>query len=453
MGKATALSFSSDEITEIPDLVGQTIGQRYLLDELVRNGAKTALYKAKDKRLQQAVAVKILSPSLAGYPGYLENFVREAETAARLKHPHICRVIDHEQSPVRIGNVNVNVNYLVMELMEGGSLADRLADGPPPEPSQIIAWLDHITSALESAHRRGVVHGGLKLSSIVFDSEGEPYVADFAMAIRVDSPSRPVFTGSPEFMAPEVWDYQAPTELSDQYSLAIITYTLMAGGVPYEGQLDPKVRDRNFLRGPIPAHEEAARLQRLPVPRACSDVIKRALSVNPEARYASVREYYFALKASMQPSRRSEKPTVFISYQRGPSSAWALHIGSQLEHKYGIRYFLDTQRMDTVARFPAKLKKEIEDCDVFLCLLSDTTLHSNGVQEEIRIASEAGKPMIPVFQESYSDPDLSASLPPHVQTLINYHGVKLLDLQNIYVKDAIAHLGEMIMALQRESAG
>jgi len=159
------------------------------------------------------------------------------------------------------------------------------------------------------------------------------------------------------------------------------------------------------------------------------------------------------LKYAMQPSRRRDKPTIFISYQRGTSSAWALHIGSQLEQKFGIASFVDTQRMDTVARFPLKLKKAIEDCDVFVCLLSETTLQSNWVQEEIKIAWENGKPMIPVFQESYTDPDNPESLPTHIETLIKYNGVKLLDQQNVYIKDAIAQLGEMIVAVRVDPAG
>jgi serine/threonine protein kinase len=451
LGNTTVLSFSSDEISELPDLTGQTIGGRYRLIKLLRNGSKTALYQAIDAHLPREVAVKILSPSLAEFPGYLEAFRREAENAARLHHPHICRVIDHSQGPLRIAGRSMSINHLVMELMEGGNMAARLADGPSFDLPQTISWLDDITDALEYAHRRDVVHGGLKLSSIVFDGEGEVYVTDFATAIRVEDKAKTVFTGSPEFVAPEVWDGEPPSPLSDQYSLAVITYTLLTGGFPYEGQLDPKVRERNFRRGPIPAHEEAAVSGRPPVPPRCSEVLKRALEVKPEARYPSMREYFLALKYATQPSRGGDKPTIFISYQRGPSSAWALHIGNQLEQKYGIYPFVDTQRMDTVARFPLKLKKAIEDCDVFVCLLSGTTLDSNWVQEEIRIACESNKPMIPVFQESYRDPESFQSLAPHIKTLINYNGIKLLDEQNVYVKDAISQLGEMIIALRSDS--
>jgi serine/threonine protein kinase len=447
LGAATVLTFSSDEISELPDVTGQTIASRYQLTKLLRNGTKTALYEATDSHLPHMVAVKILSPSLAGYTGYLEHFNREAEMAVRLRHPHIRRVLDYGQTTVRIGaRPSVAVNYLSMELMEGGSLTDRVAQGTLFELSEVISWLNDISNALESAHRQGVTHGGLKLSSIVFDREGEPYVTDFAMARRLDDQSRLVFIGSPEFLAPEQWGGFAATHLADEYALAVLTYLLLAGSLPFEGQIDPKVRERNFLRGPIPVHEEAARLSRPTVPSSVSNVLKRALSVEPANRYSSVREFFLALQyAVSNQANRSEGPArIFISYQRDLSSGWAAHFASELDRKHHIAAFVDTQRMDSAVRFPARLKKAIQDCDVFVCLLSGTTLESKWVQEEIRLAWENNKPMVPVFQESYSQPDPSERLEPHIEALINYEGVKLFDRQNVYVENAIERLARMV---------
>ena len=93
---------------------------------------------------------------------------------------------------------------------------------------------------------------GLKLSSIVFDREGEPYVTDFAIASRVDEQTKHVFFGSPEFLAPEQWEGAVGAPSADQYSLAVLTYFLLAGSCPFEGQIDPKVREKNFARAPCP---------------------------------------------------------------------------------------------------------------------------------------------------------------------------------------------------------
>jgi serine/threonine-protein kinase len=453
LGTATVLTFSSDEISELPDLTGQTIADRYELAKLLRNGAMTALYEASDSHLPQKVAVKILSPSLAGYPGYLEHFNREAETAVHLRHPHICRVLDYGRASVRMaGRSSVLVNYLSMELMEGGSMTDRVANKSRLEVSQIVSWLNDVTNALESVHRQGVTHGGLKLSSIVFDREGEPYVSDFGMASRVDDHAKPLFIGSPEFLAPEQWEGAVPTPMADQYSVAVIAYLLLTGSCPFEGQLDPKVRQRNFLHGPVPVDEEAARMARPAVPPRTSEVLKRALSVKPADRYASVREFFLALNQTVtNPSSHTDgRPRIFISYQRDPSSGWAVHFASELERKHRIVAFVDTQRLDSAVRFPTRLKNAIKDCDVFVCLLSGSTLQSKWVQEEIRLAWENNKPMVPVFQESYAQPDPSEHLEPHIETLINYDGLQLLDRRNLYVEHTIDKLAEMVTATVRK---
>ena len=269
LGNSTALTFSSDEITELPDLTGQLVADRYKLTRVLRNGSKTALYEASDSHLPQLVAVKVLSPSLARYAGYLQQFNREAETAVRLRHPHICRVLDYGQASVRAANEKwMSVNYISMELMEGGDLSDYISKQSSLSLTQILSWLDDITNALEYAHRRGVTHNGLKLSSIVFDREGEPYVTDFAIASRVDEQMKHVFFGSPEFLAPEQWEGAVGAPSADQYSLAVLTYFLLAGSFPFEGQIDPKVREKNFARSPLPAHEEAVRMGRPAPPTA-----------------------------------------------------------------------------------------------------------------------------------------------------------------------------------------
>jgi serine/threonine protein kinase len=455
LGNSTVLTFSSDEIGELPDLTGQIIADRYQLSKMLRNGSKTALYAATDGHLPQQVAIKILSPTLARYPGYLEHFNREAEMAVRLRHPHICRVLDYGQTRLQISAAPVSASYLAAELMEGGSLAGRLASETPLELSQVISLLDNITSALDSAHRQGVVHGGLKLSSIVFDREGQPYVTDFGMASHVDEKTEPVFLGSPEFLSPEQWDGAIPTPLADQYSLAVMTYLMITGSYPFEGQLDPKVRERNFVRGAFPAHEEAARVGRTALPAHASEILKRGLAVTPRDRYSSVREFFVTLQHTLDNSLSSTdgKPRIFISYQRDPSSGWAVHFASELERKHEITAFVDTRRVDSSAQFPTRLKNAIHDCDVFVCLLSNTTLQSKWVQEEIRLAFENGKPMIPVFQEGYSPPGPSEHFEPHIETLINYDGVHLLDRRNLYVEQAIDDLAKMVTATVRKPRG
>jgi hypothetical protein len=257
---STALTFRLEGLSELPELTGQVIDGRFRLVRLIRSSVQAAVYEARDSRLPQAVAVKLLSPNLASYPGYLEEFTRDAQTAAALRHPHIGRILDygHAQISLRPGEVST-VSYVCMELLDGGNLADRLAAESHVPVEQVANWLDSITDALEYMHRQGVIHSGLKLTSIVFDDDGAPYVTDFAFASKAGEGGRQALVGSPDFLAPEQWDGLAPTPATDQYSLAVLTYLVLTGSRPYEAQQDPDARRRNLQRGAVPAHEQAAR--------------------------------------------------------------------------------------------------------------------------------------------------------------------------------------------------
>jgi hypothetical protein len=173
--------------------------------------------------------------------------------------------------------------------------------------------------------------------------------------------------------------------------------------------------------------------------------LKRALSFRPEDRYPTVKEFFLALRhAATYGTHTIGKPRIIISYQRDSSSGWAVLIARELEEKHSVLAFVDTQRLDTAVRFPTRLKNAIEECDVFVCLLSASTLQSKWVQEEIRLAWTSPKAMVPVFQESFSQPDPSERLEPHVEALISYDGVHLLDRRNIHVDYTIAELAKIV---------
>ncbi|HWY19975.1 MAG TPA: protein kinase [Candidatus Acidoferrum sp.] len=454
LGNSTVLTFTSDEISELPDLTGDLIGGRYRLTRAIRNGFKSALYEATDLRLPQRVAVKVLSPSLASYPGYLEQFDREAQTAVQLSHPHIVKVIDYGEASISLSRgLAATSKYLTMELMEGSSLYDQISADKLPTLGQVVVWLDDVTDALEYAHGEGVIHSGLKLSSLVFDLRGKAYVTDFGMAYGRAGHEKRVLLGSPEFLAPEQWEGSEPSPRVDQYSLAALAYLLVTGSRPFEGQLDPSVREQNFVRGPIPAHEEALRKSGRTLNIDVSRVLNRALAVKPDERYASMREFFFAFRSAVAGAtiQGIGKPRVFISYRRNQSGGWAELLARELRQKHEISVYIDSQRVDSAVRFPARLDREILNCDVFICLLSTETLQSNWVQEEIRLASKHGKSMVPVFQEGFSPPDFSKPLQRHVKRLLSYDAIRLLDSQNIYVDTAIAHLAEVVKNSTKKS--
>jgi serine/threonine protein kinase len=446
IGDSLVLTFSSDEIIELPDLTGSVIAGRYRLSRIIRNGFKSALYQATDTRLPQDVAVKLLSPSLVRFSGYVEQFDREANMAVRLSHPNIVKVIDYGETQIALAGGKLGTTkYLTMELMQGTSLAERLASKTLPTLEQILSWIDDVSNALEYAHAEGVIHSGLKLSSVLLDRQGRAYVTDFGMAYGQADNGKRIFFGSPEFLAPEQWDgSEAVSAKVDQYSLGVLTYLLLAGSYPFEGQRDPNVRDRNFITGPPAVHEEALRKSHRVLHGAVSLALSRALSVRPDERFPSVREFFSALKGAITNPSITGKLRIFVSYQRDPSSGWAAFFARELEEKHGISVYVDTQQVEGVGRFPVRLANAVKACDVFVCLLASTTLQSKWVQNEIKLAWESGRPMIPVFQESFTLPDGSDTLEPYIEALLNYDGVHLLDHRHIHVDHTIAEVARIV---------
>jgi serine/threonine-protein kinase len=445
----TSVRFVAD-VRMLPDLSGQLVENRYRLTRRLHESVKASTYLATHERLPQSFAVKVFSPVLMSVPQYRTEFRRQAELAARLQHPHICKVIDWGEATMMLDDAPESVAYLCSEYMGGGNLASRLGTANGSEPTVVADWVEKIASALQHAHDAGIVHGDVKPNCILFDAHDTPYLADFALAVEGTSSTRTV-VGNPEYLAPEQWDAQPPSPRSDQYSLAVLSYFLFCGIPPYEGQADPAVRRRNFERGPVAAHEEAKRRGRDGVNRQVSAVLTRAMTVDPAARFESVLEFSRALTRSVSSKRnRTGATRIFLSYHRDTSAAWATHLSSALRDRHGYSVFLDTQSTDGAPKIPDRLKNEIRDCDVFVCLLGEKTLESKWVRQEIGSAAKFDKPMVPIFQEGFRAADAETKTRPGVRRLLNYSGVHLFDRKNVYVDDMIAHLNEQIQRLVGE---
>ena len=441
LGSNTELVFGLGKSQEIPDLQGQLIGNRFTLVQMLHSSNKSVLYLARDENLSRQVVIKLLSPSLIRHAGYRDQFKREAHTASLLRHAHICQVLDYGE--VRLAQIGgLQSLYVCMEYLPGGSLQAKLKRAEVIPLERTAAWLDTICDALGYIHARGIVHAGIKPSAIVFDAEDNAYVTDFAFATRRGEGDRHTVVGAPAFLAPEQWDGAEPVPATDQYSLAVLLYWLIGGMPPFEGQEHFAVRKRNLQRGPEPVHAIAAQNRRPSLPPAVSPVLQKALAINAAERFASTADFAtaFRLALSATAASRAGPPSVFISYQRTVSSAWALLLKREMERERTFQVFVDAEQQDSSGQFPLKLQRRIQQCDVFICLLADSTLASDWVRREIQLAWETGKPMIPVFQESYRDPANLRALEPHIQELLTYDGVKLLDRQNIYFDAAIQAL-------------
>jgi serine/threonine-protein kinase len=438
----TRLRFAPARDISLPDLSGTTVAGRYILDSLLRESAQGQLYAARLINLPRRVAIKVLSPDLMRYPGYKDRFKRRAEITSQLNHPHICRINEIDDTAIALADGTVvETAYLALDLMTGGSLADRRVERELLPLQKIERWIQLIGDALDHAHASNVIHGDLKPAAIVFDGADNPYLTDFC-AER----GRPadVIVGTPAFMAPEQWEGSDSSPQTDQFGLAVLAYYLITGGIPFDGQDHPETRRRNFARRPLPAHEEAQRRGRTDVSAQVTGVLERGLEIKPEARYASVREFVEhlvrALHGTAVPRDPNLPPRVFISYQRGPSTGWAVHLAERLQEKHGILVFLDLQRVDAAVRFPDRLARAIEDADVFLCLLGPTTTQSGWVRHEVGLAHQYGKPMIPIFHDGYVVPNDEVS-DKALEVLFSFDGVHLLDMYKEY---AIVDLAKRI---------
>jgi serine/threonine protein kinase len=439
---SAVLAFSHVADSSLPSLTGAEVDGRYVLEECLREGPKGALYAARDTRLPGRVALKILSPQLAPYARYRARFQREAELARQLQHPHICKVLDYGHGGIKFGSNDMKAYFLCLELMGGGNLADRLERREVPNKQRVAHWMDRIANALSYAHRSGVVHGDIKPTTLVFDGDDNPYVTDFSVAKDSE-----MVVGTPAYMAPEQWEGTAPAPAVDQFALAAVAYYVITGSRAFEGQDQPEIRRRNFALGPLPAHAEAERNGRNGVFRGVSFVLAKALATRPDDRYPTIDQFAEALTAALvRPARRADAAKLFLSYQRESMAGWVNFFADRIRAK-GLSVFVDTHNIDSAGGISEHVSQAIEDAVVFVCFVGDRTLESRWVRDEIALAHQYGKPMIPVFQEGYVRPAEEA-LSPAMKKLLASQGVHLHDRRNLNPEGSVDDLVTLLRSLE-----
>ncbi|MEU4337103.1 serine/threonine-protein kinase [Micromonospora lupini] len=202
---------------------------RYVLHERIGLGGMSEVWRADDEVLGRPVAIKVLAGQLAADPQLRATIQREARAAARLTHPHVTQVYDYAEATLAGGVV---VPYLVMELVEGHNLADRLRGGPLPWP-EAVRVAGQIAAALAAAHRIGVVHRDVKPANVMLTDTGAK-VLDFGIAALggLDSQSGEPLMGTPAYFAPERLAAGPPDPASDVYALGALFYRTLTGQAP-----------------------------------------------------------------------------------------------------------------------------------------------------------------------------------------------------------------------------
>ncbi len=215
--------------SRIADSVGRVLGDRYRLTRPLGVGASAHVFVAEDVDLRRRVAIKVLHPGLAGDEAFGRRFRAEARVAAALRHPNILRVYDW--------GYDDGDPYLVMELLEGGSLRALLDRGHLLSPAQAAVVGAEVARALEYAHRRGLVHRDIKPANLIFDDEGRIEVADFGLARALaeatwTEPAGAV-VGTARYAAPEAVRGESLDSRADVYALALVLIEATTGSVPF----------------------------------------------------------------------------------------------------------------------------------------------------------------------------------------------------------------------------
>lgn len=241
------------------------------------------VYKAFDPMFDREVALKVLPPELLHNPQFHKRFSREAKIVAKLEHAAIVPVYD-------VGEHN-GQPFFVMRVMSGGSLADRLAQGPLSLEAT-ASILKRISAGLDHAHKKNVIHRDLKPGNILFDEAGEPFLSDFGIAKLANLSQQTNLTGSggivgtAAYMSPEQAQGADVDYRSDIYALGIILYEMLSGKLPYNSQTPMGIAIKH-ITDPVPRILE----DKPDLPDTVQAVIDKALAKDPEARYPSAASF------------------------------------------------------------------------------------------------------------------------------------------------------------------
>lgn len=251
---------------------------------ILGEGAIGRVYRAVDPASGEEVAVKRVRQTLARDPNVMTRFRREAETVERLTHPNLVRVHD------------VGWDHMVMDLVEGESLEERLGRRETLSPGEAISVLEQMAEALDYIHARGIVHRDVKPSNVMIEPDGTVKLTDFGIAHLSWAPITHTgeLIGSPAFMAPEQIALGEVEPASDTYALGVVAYQCLTGDRPFSG-----MSMGGLLRAVVYDASPPATQRNPALPAAVDAVLARAMAKDPDERYACARDFVAALKGAL----------------------------------------------------------------------------------------------------------------------------------------------------------
>ncbi|WP_156926185.1 serine/threonine-protein kinase [Glycomyces arizonensis] len=268
------------------------LGQRYRLLERIAVGGMGEVWRAEDTVLERKVAVKALLPALLNEPGFAKRFAAEAKTVAALSHPHIVNVHDYGEAPLPSGDTTA---YLVMEYIEGRSLADLISERGALGAAEMMPIIASVAEALQHAHDHGVIHRDIKPGNILVRArDGQAVLTDFGIArsgAAGDLTATGAVMGTASYIAPEQAEGTGVLPASDMYSLGVVAFHGLTGRRPFDAE-NPIELALHHVRTPMP-----------PLPNDIAPgvraFVERAMTKNPAQRFATCADMAAAARGAL----------------------------------------------------------------------------------------------------------------------------------------------------------
>ena len=267
--------------------IGMFLGDRYEILEKIGTGGMAEVFKGKDHKLNRFVAVKVLKDEFAEDKNFVRKFKEEAQAAAAMAHPTIVNVYD-------VGD-EMNINYIVMELVEGITLKTYIEKKGRLTVKEATSIAIQVASGLEVAHNNRIVHRDIKPQNIIISREGKVKVTDFGIAKSVSSNTNTADTmGSVHYTSPEQARGGYSDAKSDIYSLGIVMYEMVTGRVPFDGETTVVVAVKHLQEDIV-----SPRVYASDVPVSLEHIILKCTEKSPDRRYQNVTELIADLKQSL----------------------------------------------------------------------------------------------------------------------------------------------------------
>ncbi|HVT37729.1 MAG TPA: serine/threonine-protein kinase, partial [Gemmatimonadaceae bacterium] len=290
--RANTPEIAQKKVISHANLAGQVLDGRYAIVKKVGEGGMSYVYLAHDVSSNERYAIKILSPNLSKDENAMARLRREAALGIRLAHPNVCHI-------VRMGETEDGLVYVVMPFVEGEVLADRTNGRGSLPLAMTVGFVSEIAAGLHIAHQLKIIHRDLKPENVMIstrpDGTEHAVVMDFGLAKERRAggeleklTATGIILGTPEFMSPEQLRGKPLDARTDIYSLALMTYEMLTGELPFEGRTQQEQMIARLRSDPIPIRQ---RRRGADVPEAVERVLTKAMARNMEERYATAPEF------------------------------------------------------------------------------------------------------------------------------------------------------------------